>query len=171
MKLGFSIAIAVCLASSTPAFAEGALVVGCSSNGVLAWGYQLGELSIEVAEERALESCFRAGGSSCVAARVALRGNGGWIAVAAHPKLDCSPFGWGYRETKAQAEADAISNCRKEGGRDCAVFLVKRNVRIYTVAPKSQAPGETRFRDLEGERIQRERDLCMNANGAYGCPR
>jgi hypothetical protein len=143
MKLALSVAIMAYLGFSTLCWAEGALAVGCASDGHLSWGFQGGETSTQVAQHQALQQCESAGGvhSTCDLLRQTLVGDGAWVALAMEPNPPpmpgCSPFGWYYSTSKAKAEHMAIAACQKNGGHNCTVAFVAQNkgTTTYTVVP------------------------------------
>ena len=137
MKLMLSLATLLLLGIPLRVWAEGALVVGCRTDGRVVWGYQLGEGSIDVAKRIAQQRCDTTARSRCSSAKVELAGDGAWIALAVRPAGDCEPFGLGYSANKVKAESVAISNCEKKGARDCSVVFVKRNQPHYTVTRKA----------------------------------
>jgi hypothetical protein len=91
------VAMAAYLAWATQAWAEGALAVGCTSDGTIVWG----------------------------ALRTGLRGDGAWIALATDPTVPaphCLPVGQYYSASKETAERMAVAACQKNGGRNCHLF-------------------------------------------------
>jgi hypothetical protein len=112
------VAIAVYLALATQAWAEGALAVGCTSNGTIVWGAQFGERSLEVAQSRALQRC-QAKGSDCSLLRTGL------------------PVGQYYSASKETAERMAVAACQKNGGRNCQISFIRQNKgeTTYTIVP------------------------------------
>jgi len=97
-----AVVIAAFLGLSGQARAEGALAVGCTSDGTIVWGWQFGESSVETAESKALQSC-QAKGSDCTLFRAALHGDGAWIALATDPTApapQCLPAGEYYSASK-----------------------------------------------------------------------
>jgi len=82
----FWLLLIACLGLSTPSWADGAFAVGCTPDGTIVWGFEFGFNSVEEAEPPALKRC-QASGSDCTLLRLALYGNGAWIALA----LDRTP--------------------------------------------------------------------------------
>ena len=118
------VAMAAYLAWATQAWAEGALAVGCTSDGTIVWGWQFGERSLEVAQSRALQNC-QVERSDCNLLRTGLHGDGAWIALATDPTVPaphCLPVGQYYSASKETAERMAVAACQKNGGRNCHLF-------------------------------------------------
>jgi hypothetical protein len=133
------VAIAAYLALATQAWAEGALAVGCTSDGTIVWGAQFGERSLEVAQSKALQRC-QAKGSDCSLLRTGLRGDGAWIALATDPTVPaphCLPVGQYYSASKETAERMAVAACQKNGGRNCQISFIRQNKgeTTYTIVP------------------------------------
>jgi hypothetical protein len=128
---------------STPAWAEGALAVGCSRGG-LVWGWEVGQPTTEKAAQIALQRC-QAQGSDCTTYRAALNGSGAWIAladdIAALPR--CGAFGTAYSDSKEKAAQMAMAACERKGGTQCAVGLLKQNspVQTYYIVPGTGGGG------------------------------
>jgi len=150
MELVLSVAIIASLGFSTLCWAEGALAVGCASDGHLSWGFQGGETSAQVAQHKALQQCESAGGvhSHCDLLRQTLAGDGAWVALAMEPNPPptpgCSPFGWYYSTSKAKAEHMAIAACQKNGGHNCTVAFVAQNKGTTTYKDAVVPHGSTR---------------------------
>jgi len=130
------------LGLSSPAWADGALAVGCSPTEGLVWGWEFGRPTTEEAAQIALQRC-QSHGSDCTAYRAALNGDGAWIALADDvrnfPPPKCAPFGAGYSKSKQQAESVALQNCQKTGGRSCVIAMSQQNqgVTTYHIVPGS----------------------------------
>jgi hypothetical protein len=134
-----AVAIAAILGLSAQARAEGALAVGCTSDGTIVWGLQFGESSVETAESKALQRC-QAQGSDCTLFRAALHGDGAWIALSTDPTVpapQCLPVGEYYSASKETAEKMAVAACQKNGGRNCEITFIQQNKgqTIYTIIP------------------------------------
>ncbi len=141
--------VIACLALSTPAWADGALAVGCTSDGTIVMGYQFGERSVEAAAPKALERC-QARGSDCTLLRAALHGDGAWIAVATDPTVPaprCLPWGTYYSASKEAAAKMALAACEKNGEHNCKISFLKPNkgTITYRFVPGTSTPGSVIF--------------------------
>lgn len=127
-----------CLALATPVWADGALALGCTSEGKIVWGYQFGESSVEAAAPKALKRC-QAEGSDCTLVRAVLHGDGAWVALALTSTAPhCSPWGgYSYSVSKETAAKMAIAACEKNGGHDCKIWFLEQNkgTTTYYIAP------------------------------------
>ena len=146
-----ALAIAAYLGLAAHAWAEGALAVGCTSDGTIVWGWQFGEASIEVAKSKALQRC-QAKGSDCTLFRTALHGDGAWIALATDPTVpapQCLPAGEYYSASKDTAERMAVAACQKNGGRHCKIAFIQPNKgkTTYTIIPGTGATAAPTFQN------------------------
>ena len=136
------------VALSTPAWADGAFAVGCTSDGTIVWGYEFGRASEEEARGPALKRC-QARGSECTLLRTTLSGNDAWIALALDPTVpapQCLPWGHYYSASRETAAKMAIAACEKNGGRRCKIAFLEQNkpTITYRYVPGT---GNTRWKD------------------------
>ena len=174
-----ALALAASLGLSAPARADGALAVGYTADGSVVWGFQYGEDSVEAAEPKALKICLaQRGGSDCTLLRLALYGEGPWVAIALDSnvtKPQRLPFGEYYSVSKEKAATMAIAACEKDGGRHCKIALLAQNKKVitYTIVPGGGGTGYTAPPyDYFAAKRQSERWNCLNGakfNGATYC--
>ena len=136
--------VMACLALSTPAWADGALALGCTSDGTIVWGYEFGESSVGAAAPIALKRC-QAKGSDCTLWRAALHGDGAWVALALDPTVPaprCLPWGGYYSESKETAAKMAMTACQRNGGHNCKISFLEQNKgkTTYYIVPGTNAP-------------------------------
>jgi hypothetical protein len=139
LKKALRAMVAAYLALATQAWAEGALAVGCRSDGTIVWGWQFGERSLEVAQSKALQNC-QVERSDCSLLRTGLHGDGAWIALATDPTVPaphCGPVGQYYSASKETAERMAVAACQKNGGHNCKILFIRQNKEetTYTIVP------------------------------------
>jgi len=154
----FWLLLIACLGLSAPAWADGAIAVGCTSNGTIVWGYEFGYNSVEEAEPPALKRC-QAMGSECTLLRLGLAGNGAWVALALDqtvPRPACSPWGHYYSASKETAAKNAVAACVKNGGHHCEITFLEQNKPTMT------------YRYVPGTGSGRQKDPRCFTPGPYG---
>jgi hypothetical protein len=102
--------LALLLSNST--WANGALAI--DANQGRAYGLGVNYDSMVGAERRALAEC----GRGC---RIVVRFPSACAAYAADQSKGSTVYGWAPGNDRDQAQAKAIMNCRKYGGRQCSV--------------------------------------------------
>lgn len=167
-----SLAVLLCM-SAVPAWADGALAVGCRPDGTVVWGYQIGEDSVDAAKPKALQQC-QLQGSDCTLLRLALNGNGAWFALAVEPRVPgrCSPVGEYYSASKDTAAQMAIADCQKHGGQQCVIELLKQNkptVTYHTVPGGPDSDISTSITNGVRQRVQQEQQNRSNCGNPRGC--
>jgi hypothetical protein len=132
--VGLVIADGPIVATSSPAWADGAIAIGCKPDGTLVWGYQLGVSSTDEAKTEALRRC-QSMGSDCTKYRSILNGDGAWIALALGDHVrdrQCLPFGAYYADSREKAAQMALTNCQKAGGQQCTIEFNVQNAPTTT---------------------------------------
>jgi len=109
-----ALSAALLIAGACVAEAAGAIAKGKCGR----YGYSYGYESDAGAEQRALDECSSNGDDTCKIV-VNLDGNCGALAVDSQDS--CTAQGWGYAQTRDEAERIARSYCRQYGGQDCRV--------------------------------------------------
>ncbi len=148
MKSWF-IGLSLAVGYAAPAWAEGAIALGCKPDGTLVWGYQLGVSSTDQAKTEALRRC-QSMGSDCTKFRSVLDGDGAWIALALGDHVrdrQCLPFGTYYSASRDTAEQMALANCQKAGGQQCTIEFNVQNTptTTYRVVPGGGGGGGGTF--------------------------
>ena len=122
----------VALLQSCPSIAAGALAVGLPADVAhqgFAAGHSVNAADMDMAQQRALDSCQRSVGGSDVAkqlCKVVATFSEQCYALAIDPKANTPGVGWAIADSLQMADAQAIDACRTRAGRArrdfCAVL-------------------------------------------------
>jgi hypothetical protein len=125
---GLGVAVAMSLAPSDPAEAEGALAVGIARGGAAkgyATGFAINQPTVKAARSNAVEQCKRTKSSNADAksgCEVVVTFRNKCVATAFDPEQGTPGAGWGIGPSQQAADAQALARCRAKAGSERAEF-------------------------------------------------